>query len=85
MKWILRYLRGSSKLCLRFGSFAPVLEGFTDVDMAGDSDNRGTCSHLQGEAISLCHGSLNCKNVWRYLPPKPSILLLLKLRKRCFG
>ena len=37
-------LRGSSKLCLRFGSSTPVLEGFTDVDMAGDFNNRKSTS-----------------------------------------
>uniref|UniRef100_A0A2N9G995 Reverse transcriptase Ty1/copia-type domain-containing protein n=1 Tax=Fagus sylvatica TaxID=28930 RepID=A0A2N9G995_FAGSY len=36
VKWIFRYLRGSSKSCLSFGSSKPVLEGYTDADMAGD-------------------------------------------------
>ena len=38
MKWIFRYLRGTSDLCLCFGSPKPVLEGFTDADSAGDLD-----------------------------------------------
>jgi hypothetical protein len=44
VKWILRYLRGTSKLCLCFGNSKPVLEGFTDADMAGDLDGRKSTS-----------------------------------------
>ena len=40
MKWIFRYLRGSSKLCLTFGGFKPVLKGYIDVDWVGDLDGR---------------------------------------------
>ena len=40
MKWILRYLRGTSKTCLYFGTNKPVLVGFTDAYMAGDVDSR---------------------------------------------
>ena len=44
MKWILRYLRGTSRLCLCFGSGEPVLDGYTDADMAGDCDSRKSTS-----------------------------------------
>uniref|UniRef100_A0A2N9HLW0 Integrase catalytic domain-containing protein n=1 Tax=Fagus sylvatica TaxID=28930 RepID=A0A2N9HLW0_FAGSY len=44
VKWIFRYLRGSSKLCLSFGSSKPVLEGYTDADMVGDLDGRKSTS-----------------------------------------
>ena len=44
MKWIFRYLRGSSKSCLSFGSSKPVLEGYTDADMAGGLDGRKSTS-----------------------------------------
>ena len=30
VKWILRYLKGTPSVCLRFGSGKPLLEGFTD-------------------------------------------------------
>ena len=40
VKWILRYLRGTSKVCLCFGDGKPILDGFTDSDMAGDIDSR---------------------------------------------
>ena len=55
MKWIFRYLRGSSKSCLSFGSSKLVLEGYIDVDMAGDLDGRKSTSGylftLQGDCI----------------------------------
>jgi len=44
VKWILRYLRGTSRLCLCFGSDEPVLEGYTDADMAGDTDSKKSTS-----------------------------------------
>ena len=47
VKWIFKYLRGSSKLCLSFRKGKPVLEGYTDADMAGDLDGRkSTSSYL---------------------------------------
>ena len=39
VKWILRYLRGSSDECLCFGASNSMLKGYTDADMAGDLDN----------------------------------------------
>ena len=44
VKWILRYLRGTSKVCLCFGDGKPMLDGFTDSDMAGDVDSRKSTS-----------------------------------------
>ena len=56
VKWILRYLRGTSKVCLCFGNGKPVLDGFTDADMAGDVDSRKSTSGylitFAGEAVS---------------------------------
>jgi len=40
VKWILRYLKGTSRVCLCFGSGKPVLNGYTDANMAGDVDSR---------------------------------------------
>lgn len=36
----LRYLRGTSKLCLCFGGSKLVLEGFTNVDFSSNLDRR---------------------------------------------
>ena len=44
VKWIFRYLRGSSKLCLTFGDSKPILEGYVDADWAGDLDGRKSTS-----------------------------------------
>ena len=39
VKWIMRYLRGTSNLRLTFGSGKSVLVGYTDSDMAEDVDS----------------------------------------------
>ena len=44
MKWIFRYLRGTSKVCLSFGGSEPSVEGYTDFDKAGDLDCRKSTS-----------------------------------------
>ena len=44
MKWILRYLKGTSTSCLCFGNGDPVLQGYTDADYAGDKDRRKSTS-----------------------------------------
>ena len=40
VKWILRYLKGSSKTCLCFISANLKLQGYVDADFAGDIDSR---------------------------------------------
>ena len=54
MKWIMRYLRGTSSLKLCFGSEKPVLVGYTDANMAGDVDSRKSTS---GYLITYAGGS----------------------------
>ena len=44
VKWIFKYLRRTSRLCLSFGKEKPVLKGYTDADMAGDLDGRKSTS-----------------------------------------
>ena len=44
VKGIFQYLRGTSKLCLSFEKGKPVLESYTDADMAGDLDGRKSTS-----------------------------------------
>ena len=86
MKWIFRYFRGNSKLCLTFGNSKLVLESYVDADWAGDLDGRKSTSGiyllLQGE---LYHGSQDCRSVLPYLQLKLSTLQLMKQVKRCFG
>ncbi|PKI62590.1 hypothetical protein CRG98_017012 [Punica granatum] len=56
VKWILRYFRGTSKVCLQFGTGKSELVGYTDADMAGDIDSqKSTLEYLMtfaGGAIS---------------------------------
>ena len=56
MKWILRYLRGTSRTCLCFGSNKPILKGYSDADMASDLDSRnstlGFLMTFVGRAVS---------------------------------
>lgn len=56
VKWIFRYLRGTSKLCLCFGDDKPVLVGYTDADMAGDIDSRKSTS---GYLITFAGGAVS--------------------------
>ncbi|PKI36676.1 hypothetical protein CRG98_042935 [Punica granatum] len=44
MKWILRYLRGISRLCQCLDNRKLILEGFTGADMAGDHYSRKSTS-----------------------------------------
>jgi len=40
VKWILRYLRGTTNQALCFGGSNITLQGYVDADMVGDRDNR---------------------------------------------
>ena len=55
VKWIMRYLRGTSNLKLCFGNEKPVLVGYTDSDMAGDIDSRKSTS---GYLITFTGGAV---------------------------
>ena len=47
VKWILRYLRGSTYQALCFGGSNISLQGYVDADMAGDRDNmRSTTGYM---------------------------------------
>lgn len=56
VKWIFRYLRGTSKLSLCYGGGKPILEGYTNANMAGDLNNKrfisGYVFTFSGRAIS---------------------------------
>ena len=75
VKWILRYMWGTSKTCLCFGTDKPILEGCTDVDMARDVDSKKSTSGylitFQGEQY---HGNQSCRNVLLCRSQRLSIL-----------
>jgi hypothetical protein len=56
VKWILRYLRGTTSHALCFGGSSTVLQGYSDSDMAGDRDSsRSTTGYVftvGGTAVS---------------------------------
>lgn len=44
VKWILRYLRGTSRVRLCFGNGNAMLDGYTDVNIRGDVNSRKSTS-----------------------------------------
>ena len=54
MKWIFRYLKGTSKLCLMYGGSKLELIGFANSDVAGDLDNKKIYFQIY---VYLCWGS----------------------------
>ena len=56
VKWILRYLRGTSSKCLHFGGSTTNLQGYVDSDLAGDIDTRWSTTFyvftIGGAAVS---------------------------------
>ena len=70
VKWIFRYLIGTSNLCLYFGGSKLVLEGFTDADFASDIDHRlSTSGYLFTFAGELFPNSLSCRSAQHCLQP----------------
>ncbi|KAD2392997.1 hypothetical protein E3N88_39974 [Mikania micrantha] len=56
VKWILRYLRGTSKFGLSFGDGEPMLVGYTDSDMEGNKDNMKSTS---GYLMTYARGTVS--------------------------
>ena len=44
VKWLLRYLRGTSSTSLCFGKSKVTLQGFVDADLGGDVDSSKSTS-----------------------------------------
>ncbi|GJV44814.1 hypothetical protein Tco_1429350, partial [Tanacetum coccineum] len=56
VKWIFRYLRGTSKLGITFGNRKPMLVGYTDSYLAGNKDNVKSTS---GYLITFAGGAIS--------------------------
>ena len=56
VKWILRYLRGTSKMCLCLGGEKVALNGYTHADMVGDLD---TYRSTSGYVFTLAGGAVS--------------------------
>ena len=69
VKWIMRYLRGTASLSLCYGQGEPILQTYTDADMAGDVDSRkSTSGYLATFAGVQFHGSPSYRSVLHYRP-----------------
>jgi hypothetical protein len=83
LKWILGYLRGTTTHALCFGCSSIVLQGYVDLDMAGDKYSRrstiGYVFTIGGKIVS-CISKL--KKVVHFKHQKQSMLLLHSLVKR---
>lgn len=65
VKWILRYLKGTSTSCLCFGNGDPVLQGYTDADYACHNDRRkSTSGYMMTYVGGQYHGNQGCRNVF---------------------
>lgn len=86
VKWIMKYLWGTSKLGLCFGGAKSLLVYYTDVDMVGDVDaRRSTFGLLLPLLVILCLGNQGCKSVLPYPQPSRSSLRARRHARRCFG
>jgi hypothetical protein len=56
VKWILRYLKGTSNMCLRFSFGKAQLDGLTDSDMSADVD---TSRSTSGYVITYAGGAVS--------------------------
>jgi hypothetical protein len=57
MKWVLRYLRGTSDYCITYKSGCESVCGYVDSDFAGDLDKRRLNSVY---VFTLAGGSISC-------------------------
>ena len=55
MKWILRCLKSTSQVCLRYGVGKPMLKGFTDSNMSGDVESSRSTS---GYVLTYARGAV---------------------------
>ena len=56
VKWVLRYLRGTSDYCITYNSGCELVCGYVDSDFAGDLDKRRSTS---GYVFTLTGGAIS--------------------------
>ena len=56
LKWVLRYLRGTSDHCIRFDGREGSVCGYLDADYASDLDKRRSTT---GYVFTLAGGEIN--------------------------
>ena len=57
VKWILRYLRGTSNKCLHFRGSTTDLQGYGDSDLVGDIDTRQSTT---GYVFTIVGAAVSC-------------------------
>ena len=68
VKWIFKYLRGTSKVSLSFENGKPILLGFIDADMVGDIDpQKSTSGYLITFVGGVVHGNLNYRKMCSFV------------------
>jgi hypothetical protein len=87
VKWVLRYLRGTSDYCITFNGSSGFVCGYVDSDFAGDLDKRRSTS---GYVFTLAGGSISWmsklqETVSLYPLQRKNILFPHMLAKRKFG
>ena len=86
VKYILRCLRGTFKVCLCFGSGEPMLDGYIDSDMASDVDSKKSIS---GFFMTFAGGAVpwqsKLQKYVHYPPQKMSTLLLQRVVRKLYG
>jgi hypothetical protein len=56
VKWVLRYLRGTSDYCITYNNGRELVCGYVDSDFAGDLDKRRSTS---GYVFTLAGGAIS--------------------------
>ena len=83
VKWILRYLKGSSDACLCFTGTNLKLQGYVDAEFTGDIDSRkSTIGFFFLWVVQLYLGLRIYKRLLICLLQKLSMLHQLKLERR---
>jgi len=77
VKWILRYFRGTKNQALCFGGSNIYLQGFVDVDMAGNRDNKwSTIGYVFTIGEKSVSRVIKSKKLLNFKKQKSSMLLL---------
>ena len=84
VKWILRYLKGTTNRALCFGGSNISLQVYVDADMAGDTDNRrsttGYVFTLGGTTVSWVSKTTQNKYTNLAYVPKFKLYLVAMIR-----
>lgn len=67
VKWILRYLKGTTKLSLCNGEDNLILEGYTNANMVGDIDSRKSTSSYLYTCKGRCFLAVKIIEVCRFI------------------